>query len=155
MSFNVRAVSVLNPKIGHSCELTTGTPIIIRIPRINYPKYGIQPPKDYPYVYWRKHYTFDAFTRQLEDNLFKKYNQFYGVSLRYFPIFEQFVFRKQVCNHVIVNNREIRVLGSLWKFSFGHIGEEKRRIVQFGLDCGFGEMNGLGFGFMNIMVDEP
>ncbi|MGC9345993.1 MAG: CRISPR-associated endoribonuclease Cas6 [Candidatus Bathyarchaeales archaeon] len=154
MSFSVEGVSVLTPKVGRSCTLITGTPIVVRIPKANYAKYGIKPPKEYPYVYWRKQYTFNAFIKQLEDNLFKKYNLFHNTSIEPFPLLEQFIFQKQVCNHIIIRGREVRVFGSLWKFIFNNLYKEKRGIIQFGLDTGFGELNSLGFGFMSIMVEK-
>ena len=79
MSFELEEVRLLKPRLGRSCRLITGTPIIIRIPKENYEKYGIKPPKDYDYVYWRKRYSFEAFIKQLEDNLFKKYDELYGL----------------------------------------------------------------------------
>jgi CRISPR-associated endoribonuclease Cas6 len=149
MSLSIENVSVLEPRVGHSCILAPGTPIIVRIPKANYARYRINPPKDYSYLYWRKQYPFDAFIKQLEDNLFKKYNMFYGGSVASFPLFEQFTFQKQVCNHVIINGKEIKVFGSLWRFIFSYLCGEKQKIMQFGLDSGFGELNSLGFGFMN------
>ncbi|MFP3985696.1 MAG: coenzyme F420-0:L-glutamate ligase [Candidatus Bathyarchaeia archaeon] len=47
--------------------MASGTPIVVRIPKINYTKYGIKPPRNYAYVYWRKQYPFDAFVKQLAD----------------------------------------------------------------------------------------
>src|ERR1035437_5524721 len=67
MSFSVEGVSVLEPKVGRSCVLATSTPIVVRIPKANYARYGIVPPEDYEYVYWRKQYPFEAFVRQIED----------------------------------------------------------------------------------------
>lgn len=151
MSFKVESISMLEPKIGRSCMLITGTPIIVRIPKENYEKYGIKPPKDYDYIYWRKNYPFDAFIKQLEDNLFKKYEEFYGVSVEQFPIFEQFIFKKQVCNHIVIQGKEVKVFGSLWEFIFSNLDKEQRNILQFCVDCGFGELNSLGFGFMNVV----
>ena len=151
MSFSVESVSVLKPRVGRSCVLATGTPIVVRIPKANYARYGINPPRDYPYVYWRKQYPFDAFIKQMEDNLFKKYNMFHGTSVEAFPLFEQFVFQKQVCNHVVMEGREVKVFGSLWRFIFNYLSWEKKRIIQLGLDAGFGELNSLGFGFINLV----
>jgi CRISPR-associated endoribonuclease Cas6 len=129
MSFSIKGVSLLRPKVTRACTLITGTPIIIRIPRENYDKYGIRPPKDYTYLYWRKNYPFNAFVKQLEDNLIKKYNEFYGVSLSEVPLFEQFVFKKQVCNHIIIKGKEVKVFGSNWKFIFNYLSGEQRRII--------------------------
>jgi CRISPR-associated endoribonuclease Cas6 len=154
MSFSVEGVSVLEPKIGGSCVLAAGTPIVVRIPKANYARYGIVPPQDYEYVYWRKQYPFEAFVKQIEDNLFKKYNQFYGMELEAFPIFEQFLFQKQVCNHLVIDGREVKIFGSIWRFPTSELSEERWRILKFGLDSGFGELNSAGFGFMNLVKDN-
>jgi len=153
-SFCLKHFSVLEPRVGRSCVLAAGTPIVVRIPRANYARYGIKPPKDYECVYWRKQYPFDAFVKQLEDNLFKKYNSFYGTRLEAFPIFEQFTFQKQVCNHLVIDGREIKIFGSIWRFPTSGLSEERWRILQFGLDSGFGELNSTGFGFMNLVKDN-
>ena len=150
MSFGIEAIFKLEPKIGRSCTLITGTPIVIRIPKENYGKYGIKPPKDYAYVYWRKHYSFEAFIKQLEENLFKKYGEFYKRAMKEFQLFERFMFKKQVCNHIVTEGKEVRVLGSIWEFAFSYLNGEQRKLLQFGLDCGFGELNSMGFGFMNL-----
>ena len=150
MSFSVKGVSILEPKVGRSCVLAAGTPIVVRIPKANYSRYGIVPPEDYEYVYWRKQYPFDAFVRQLEDNLFKKYNTFYGTQLEAFPIFEQFTFQKQVCNHLVIDGRETKIFGSIWRFTFNYLYGDKQKVVQFALDTGLGELNSIGYGFTNI-----
>ena len=150
MSFSVKCVSILEPKVDRSCVLAAGTPIVVRIPKANYSRYGIVPPENYEYVYWRKQYPFDAFVKQLEDNLFKKYNTFYGTRLEAFPIFEQFTFQKQVCNHLVIDGREVKVFGSIWRFTFNYLYGDKQKVVQFGLDTGLGELNSIGYGFTNI-----
>lgn len=150
MLFKIEEAAALNPKIKKSCTLKTGTPIVIRIPRENYAKYGISPPKDYDYLYWRKEYSFNAFLRQLEDNLFKKYSEFYSIALEPFQIFEQFKFLKSVSVPIPMDGKNVNMIASLWEFIFGYVDKEKSKILQLGLDAGFGELNSLGFGFMNI-----
>jgi len=150
MSFSVEGVSVLEPKVGRSCVLAASTPIVVRIPKANYSRYGIVPPEDYKYVYWRKQYPFEAFVRQIEDNIFKKYNQFYGTQLEAFPIFEQFTFQKQVCNHLVIDGRESKIFGSIWRFTFNYLYKDKQKVVQFALDTGRAEINSIGYGFANI-----
>ncbi|KXB03210.1 hypothetical protein AKJ45_02230 [candidate division MSBL1 archaeon SCGC-AAA261F19] len=152
MSFKIREIKPLHPKVTRSCTLITGTPIVIRIPRENYERYNIKPEKDYNYLYWRKRYSFEAFIKQLEDNLHKKYRAYHNQKISEVELlFEEFVFKKQVCNHINVKGREIPVIGSIWKFGFNYLTEERQKIIQFGLDAGFGEMNSLGFGFMNVV----
>ena len=48
MLFKIKEIAALNPKIASSCTLKTGTPIVIRIPKENYAKYGISPPSSNP-----------------------------------------------------------------------------------------------------------
>ena len=46
----------------------------------------------------------------------------------------------------MIKNRS--VIGSLWEFLFDN--ELNTEILQFGLDCGLGERDSMGFGFMNM-----
>jgi len=150
-SFRVVEVKRLEPQVWERCALVSGTPIVMRIPKERYGEYGIVPEKPYPYVYWRKQYSFAAFVKQLEDNLRKKYKEYHEGEPTTDPIFEQFVFKKQVCNHVILDGREVKVFGSNWEFTFNYLSNKQQKIIQFGLDCGFGELNSMGFGFMNMV----
>jgi len=36
---------------------------------------------------------------------------------------------------------------------FNNLSRDQRKLLEFGLDCGFGERNSLGFGFVNLMRD--
>lgn len=150
MMFKLEDTLLLKPIIQKDCTLISGTPIIIRTAKKNYEKYGII--SKYDYIYWRKQYPFEIFIEQLEANLFKKYNEFHKTKNEEFKIFEQFIFKKEVCNHIIINGKEQKVFGSIWQFIFNNLDEKRKEILQFGLDCGFGEMNSFGFGFMNIQI---
>jgi CRISPR/Cas system endoribonuclease Cas6 (RAMP superfamily) len=46
-----------------------------------------------------------------------------------------------------MHNADVIVIGSLWELGFSHEVDES--IQVFALDCGLGERNSLGFGFMN------
>ena len=152
MSFSVEGISVLEPKIDGACVLAAGTPIVVRIPKASYARYGIEPPEDYEYVYWRKQYRLEAFVQQIEDSLFKKYSQFYSTRMEAFPILEHLTFQKQVCSHLVLpSNPEIKIFGSIWRFGFCNVNEEKRNILQFALETGIGELNSMGYGFMNLV----
>ncbi len=141
-------IKKINVKLKNRVELITGTPIIIRIPEENYEKYNIR--EEYDSVYWKKKFSFEAFIKQLEDNLYKKYNFFYNTRVNESPIFEQFIFKKSVVNHVVKNGMEHKVFGSLWEFNFNSLSSGQKKILEFGVDAGFGELNSLGFGFMNV-----
>jgi CRISPR-associated endoribonuclease Cas6 len=152
MQFELNNVKRFNVKLKKNFKLITATPIIIRIPEKNYEKYKI--PMEFRkkrYVYWRPQYSFEAFVKQLEENLIKKYNEFYNVKFEIERIFEMFKFVKSTVNHTIINGKEQMLVGSIWEFGFSYLNPEQKKILEFGIDCGFGERNSLGFGFMNVV----
>ncbi|MEM1536055.1 MAG: CRISPR-associated endoribonuclease Cas6 [Candidatus Pacearchaeota archaeon] len=156
MLFTIENIKI--KKIGKikNCHLITGTPITLRIPRENYKKYGIN--SKYNYVFWRSKLPFEAFVKQLEDNLIKKYASFYKlkkseinkIESETLPLFQQFIFKKEVCNHIIMKGKEVKIIGSLWEFIFQNLNEKQQELLRFSIDAGFGERNSLGFGFMNL-----
>jgi len=153
MEFFVKEKKFFMPKLGK--KIVTTTPIIIRIPKKNYDKYGI--PKEYRkknYVYWRPCYSFDAFVKQLEENLIKKYSEFHKKRIDINKIFEFFKFKRAVANRVIIEGKEQTFIGSLWEFYFSNFTKEQKEILKFALDSGFGERNSLGFGFVNSVLEN-
>ncbi|MBN2422389.1 CRISPR-associated endoribonuclease Cas6 [Candidatus Woesearchaeota archaeon] len=147
--FSIDEISYLKPFITEKASLITGTPIVMRIPKQNYHIYGIKSKR--PYEYWRPEYDFNAFLKQISDNLVKKYNQYYSSEMKTIDLFEIFKFKKSVCVHRIEEGNEIPTIGSLWEFRFSHLDELKRRVLWLGLESGFGELNSSGFGFMNVV----
>jgi len=159
MTFKVERVEhrtvMLPSSTLHEIVLTSGTPIVVRIPPYRWKEYGIQPRKGYRFVYWRSEYTPTAFIRQLEDNMAKKYSEYFSAEEQPgLPLFEKLKFRKQVAVPLRMRGEESTVIGTLWNFHFGQTDEMRQRILQFALDAGFGEMNSLGFGFMNLIDDK-
>lgn len=151
MHFFVEGTESFNVQVPESeCVLATGTPIVIRIPRYRCSEYAITTQKDYNYVYWRKDYTPSAFVKQLEENLAKKYVEYSRMDVEPFTLFEKVRFRKQVAIPLKTKGKEGTVIGTLWDFYLQGISDAKRKVIQFGLDAGFGEMNSLGFGFINM-----
>jgi CRISPR-associated endoribonuclease Cas6 len=155
MTFTVKGVRIFDlalPEDDFSeFTLTSGTPIVVRIPRYRYEEYGIKPRKDYEYAYWRKEYTPTAFVKQIEENLTKKYGEYTGKQPEPNPIFDRLRFKKQVAVPIQMKGTESTVIGTLWEFHLQPSNGPKRDILQLGLDAGFGEMNSLGFGFMNML----
>jgi CRISPR-associated endoribonuclease Cas6 len=154
MKFKVdscRKINVVIPT-GQQYSLITGTPIIVRIRRDKYDNYQkpieqINRSKNYEYVYWRTDHPIDLFITQLEDNLIKKYNLYFGSNIRRQPIFIKFLPPlKQISTRIDMNHNQIIVIGTTWDFIF----EEASPLIQFALDTGLGELNALGFGFMNL-----
>ena len=135
--------------------ISSATPIIIRIPEYMYDIYQI--PKEERknrYLYWRKKYSFNAFLKQLTENLIKKYNDFYGTKIEYYDIFEQFAFKKEIHSNIIINGKRYGISASLWDFMWNSMDNMQKNIIEFGLDTGFGERNSMGFGFMNLKTSK-
>ncbi|MBI2653089.1 CRISPR-associated endoribonuclease Cas6 [Candidatus Woesearchaeota archaeon] len=147
--FEIESVSFLRTFIDSGSSIITGTPIVMRIPQERYADYEIKSQR--PYEYWRPEHDFNAFVKQLSDNLVKKYNQYYNRKIESRNLFEMFKFKKQVCVHRIENGIEIKTIGSLWEFKFNHLEQEQKKILNLGLESGLGELNSSGFGFMNVV----
>jgi CRISPR-associated endoribonuclease Cas6 len=91
------------------------------------------------------------FIRQLEEKLCAKYAEFTGREIareNELPIISKLTFKKQISTHITLHTTEQIVIGSLWEFSFDN--DVHTELLQFGLDCGLGERNSMGFGFMNL-----
>jgi len=161
MMFKIKDYQIIKPKIQNACTLITGTPIIIRIPKTKYEKYGIS--AKYNYIYWRSKLPFEAFINQIEENIIKKYEKFYKfeenqiviIRKKVLPLLQENILKKEVCNHVIIGGKEVKVFGSLWIFNFIELKNIQKKILKFNLETGFGERNSMGFGFMNLINKNP
>ena len=133
-------------------RIASATPIIIRVPEYKYDIYSVPDAERRPrYVYWRPMISFDAFVKQLSENLIKKYNEYYGTEIAITNLFEQFFFRKPVHTRLIIEGKSYGVAASMWEFSWSNLNSIQKRVIRFGLDAGFGERNSFGFGFVNIV----
>ena len=151
-------------------SLITGTPILVRIPRQKYLTYGVEPRKPYEYLFWRNNYPISMFISQLEDNLLKKYNEYYycnevfgstseeeaaNISKKQereplISLFHKYKFKKQISTRLIMKGFDQLVIGTIWEFNYNMY--TNKDIIQFALDSGLGEHNSLGFGFMNMII---
>jgi len=152
-AFDLDSWKILNSSLPKGpVRLLTGTPILLRIPEYNYDLYAVpEEERRARYVYWRPQISFEAFIRQLSENLIKKYNESYGTSIGGVPIFQEFLFKKTVHTRYIIEGRSYGAAGSMWEFSWSHMDDVQRRVIEFGLDAGFGERNSMGFGFVNVV----
>jgi CRISPR-associated endoribonuclease Cas6 len=132
-------------------EVITGTPTLIRIPLERFSKLSTES-APYTSIYWRCSHPIQLFIDAVESNLKKKYKDFSKGSYINGRIIEVFKFKKQVSTRIEVNNVKVTVIGSIWEFTFS---DTVRREVQlFALDCGLGERNSLGFGFLNPILTK-
>ena len=92
------------------------------------------------------------FSERLVDNALKKYKAFFLEDIEIENLFESYVFRKQVAVKLEKRGSEFIIIGSHWKFNVPKIAfsdEQLKRFYLFLYDCGLGEKNSLGFGFVN------
>lgn len=150
--FSIKSWKVFNVSLPtKNVRISTATPIIIRIPERMYEAYGIPKEKrKKSYVYWRPEYSFKAFAKQLSENLIKKFNDFYGTKIQDYNLFEHFIFKKSVNLRLVIEGKSYGASGSLWDFHWSYMDPVQRKIIEFGLDAGFGERNSFGFGFVNL-----
>lgn len=157
MDFTIVDRQKILPKIRKNIpfKLITGTPIIIRIPFKKFKEYNYEI-KHYDYVYWKQDHPIQLFTSQLENNLLRKYNEFFNSKIEKsknfilqenIGLFERFRFKKQISTKLMTNNRIHTIIGTTWEFEFEGWGDME--LIKFALDCGLGERNSFGFGFMN------
>lgn len=155
-AFELDSWKIINSSLPKGAvRLSTATPILLRIPEYNYDLYAIpEEERRARYVYWRPQISFEAFIKQLSENLIKKYNQSYGTTIGTIPLFQEFLFKKTVHTRYIIEGKSYGAAGSMWEFSWSHMDDAQRRIIEFGLDAGFGERNSMGFGFVNVRKER-
>ncbi len=148
--FTLKEVRFFNSNINKkNLKIISTSPIIVRIPKKRYQEYRISSKTSYPSLYWRPEYPLEAFIRQLEANIFKKYKEYYQKEIEEFPIFQKFLFKKSVSIPLELHHQKVNFIGSLWEFHFDFLDEKTKEILEFAIDCGFGEKNSMGFGFVN------
>ncbi|MEM4347168.1 MAG: CRISPR-associated endoribonuclease Cas6 [Candidatus Altiarchaeota archaeon] len=103
------------------------------------------------YYSFKRDRNVEFFIKRLEENAVKKFNAFYSDNYSLEErIFDKLKFKKEVSIENVKNNRKFIIIGSVWslleKF---HIKREDRKFYEFIMDCGLGEKNSFGFGFIN------
>jgi CRISPR-associated endoribonuclease Cas6 len=126
-------------------RVITGTPILVRIPAEKFVSVS-SAPTTYRSIYWQNSYPVELFINAIDSNLKKKYMDLTGLEFR-FGFLEEFRFKKQVSTSIQLHHSKITVIGSLWEFTFSENADKNAQL--FALDCGIGERNSLGFGFIN------
>jgi len=119
----------------------TGSPIVLQVGRN---------------VYWsKKYHSLDLFLKRLKENAIKKYSAFYNEYLNFQEeIFDFMTLKKQIAIHLRKDCREARIIGTKWMLEKRHYPKELRKFYKFILDCGLGEKNSIGFGFVNPVKES-
>lgn len=99
------------------------------------------------------------FVERIKDNALKKYNAFYNKNFTFEePIFERLFFKKQVAVNLRKNQKEFVIIGTIWEFEINLIRLKNNNLLNkfynFIMDCGLGEKNSFGFGFVNMIQER-
>lgn len=146
----IKACKIPEKNLMFPLRIVTQSPIIVRIP---IEKYHGRTTDTAPYktVLWRSNHPVDLFIDSLDANIRKKYLDYTGMHIKD-QIFEKFEFKKQVSTTIEQGTSKIPVIGSLWEMEFS--SQVLPNIQKFILDCGLGERNALGFGFVNPIMNR-
>lgn len=159
MPFHVKDVTALDPDVGEpgmQGVIETGTGLLVRIPPWRCDEYGIDHPGGDTAVFWRPEHTTEPLVTQLEANLDKKHGLYAhdhlpGPSDVDGELFDSYELIKTFAIPVEVTQGERRTLVlSKWRFGYTVRDDHHRRHLNLALDCGLGERNALGLGFVNI-----
>ncbi len=125
---------------------------------------GSENNKKNKYFSFKRNKDLQFFLERLKENAIKKFNSFYNDNYYLDDVlFDKLIFKKEVVipNKIKVygeNNKEDKtsvIIGSVWsllsKFS---IENKDKKFYKFIMDCGLGEKNSLGFGFINPKKGE-
>ncbi|MFW5704067.1 MAG: CRISPR-associated endoribonuclease Cas6 [Patescibacteria group bacterium] len=147
--FIITQAKTIRTRVGDQVTLRTATPIVVNIPRKRFQEYGIEEHKK-NHTYWQSSIPLNAFVDLMSRNMVLKYNKYYGASLsEQMVIIKKFVLLSE--KPAFVPFKGGKIIGNHWKFTIDVPNDLYRRIVSFAIDCGFGEKNSAGFGFMNMV----
>lgn len=158
MPFYVEDMSALNPDVGEpgtSGVIESGTGVVVRIPPWRFDDYGIEDDSDQA-AFWLPEHTIRPFREQIEANLDKKHRLFCpdylpGPSDRDGELFDSYELLKTFAVPVTVTaGQQMTYVLSKWKLGYTVRDHHHRRHLNLALDCGIGERNSLGFGFVNL-----
>lgn len=158
MPFRVEDMSALDPDVGEpgtSGTIESGTGVVVRIPPWRFDDYGIDDDSDQA-AFWRPEHTIRPFREQVEANLDRKHGLFCddylpGPSDRDGELFDSYELLKTFAVPVTVTTgQEMTYVLSKWKLGYTVRDNHHRRHLNLALDCGIGERNSLGFGFVNL-----
>ncbi len=146
----IRVARIQDKNLEFPLKVITQSPIVIRIQIEKY-QGRVSYTAPYKEIFWRKDHPVDLFIEALEANMKKKFVEFTGAHIDG-RIFERYGFKKQVSTKLDLANSKIPVIGSLWELEFSAYIHP--HIQKFALDCGLGERNSLGFGFVNPIIKK-
>jgi CRISPR-associated endoribonuclease Cas6 len=151
MPFHVNRAFSIDVPLGNRGALTTGSPIIIRFDDQTAAEYGIDAQHEKPY--WEAEHGTNLFFDHLNKNIQQKYRIAYGEEPPEPPYFTGYSFDREVVKPLYYDANPVTYVGNEWTFEYEIESGDHRKLLNLALNTGLGELNGLGFGFMNREED--
>lgn len=163
MPFTIKRVHALSPDVGEpgtSGTLESGTGVLVRVPPWQREEYGIEADHGDTATFWRPEHTMEPFRKQVRANLDKKHGLF---APDYLPgpsdcegdLFDSYDLLKTYALPVdVTRGQQMTYVVSKWELGYTVRDDDHRRHLNLTLDCGIGERNALGFGFLNVQEDD-
>ena len=135
-----RIKSVKKFKLSHGDYWYTATPVVLyRDNRKNL------------YFNFRKTPDIEFFVNRIRENAMKKYEIYHNKKISVpDPLFDFFEFKKTVAPVIKRGPQKFIFIGTVGLFKLPKIRSRRvREFYEFIMDCGLGEKNSMGFGFIN------
>jgi CRISPR-associated endoribonuclease Cas6 len=136
---------VSNSNLSSPLNLTTSSPIIVRIPNSKMTE-TMNQNFVHKEVYWKPDYSLGLFINAVERNFKIKYEAFTGKTFDG-RLIQTFNFKRTVSTNIHVAKTRIPIIATMWEL--GLCEDIPMDIQLFAMDSGLGERNPLGFGFLN------
>ncbi len=151
MVFRLVGVKMFSPRIpSPPFKIVSATPVVYRIYRDTYSEYGIH--SDKAYVFWRPEHGLDLLGRLVENDVRRKYGEFYGSEPPSTHLYDYLVPKKSVAIHYSVHGERVQLIGTVMELVVtSTLDRDSRDVLRFILDTGLGERNPMGLGFLNII----
>ncbi len=103
------------------------------------------------YYSFKRDGDLDFFHQRLKDNAVKKYNAYYNSDFQLEgDLFDNMEFKKEVAVRNFKGGKEFIVIGNVWSLlERSSISKGEKAFYNFIMECGLGEKNSMGFGFVN------
>ncbi|MGC9123561.1 MAG: CRISPR-associated endoribonuclease Cas6 [Thermoplasmata archaeon] len=139
-NLNFKIKNVKKIKLNLTNKFISGSPIVL-----------YKDNKSNEYFSFEKHNNLKFFLERLQDNAIKKYISYTGDSLALNePLFDKMIFKKEVVVKEVKGGKEFIIIGSVWRLlEKFYIPNSLYSFYEFIMDCGLGEKNSMGYGFIN------
>jgi len=140
IEFKLENIKRFTPKVGN--RWISGSPIVL-----------YKDNRKNLYYSFERNGDLNFFLERIKENAIKKYNVFFDDKFTIDEnVFDRLNFRKEVVVKDFKGGSEFIFIGSVWRLlEKFRINNEHRKFYNFIMECGLGEKNSLGFGFVNPM----